>query len=779
MGFYSGTGKHKPEYDEYYDYDEEELNEILNGPPRRKKKKKTSILAKIMLFFIGCILLLIGAACAGVAWYLVQISDDLPSVMEMAAYKNSVASVVYDRNNKVIARLFIENRTLLQLHQVSPWLIKAILAAEDSSFYQHGGIRITSIMRALWIDFVAGGKIQGASTITQQLARNLFLSQEKSIARKAKEMIVSIRMEKLFSKDKILEMYMNTINFGRGAWGVETASRTYFGKPAAGLDIAEASILAGLIANPGRYNPLSNLENAKARQNYVLGRMETLGWIDSEQRKQAYDEKLVFRTQPNRIEVFNRAPYFVSHILFNELLPKYGKDMVYSGGLKIYTTLDIDMQDKAQEAVRSLKVQGALVCMAAETGEVLALVGGKDFQESKFNRATQAFRQPGSSFKPIVYAAALENDIMPTDHFMDAPITFANKGGRGSWSPKNTSGKYAGEVTVQQALTHSYNTVAVRVAAYMETEPIITTARNMGITSKHLPNNLSVALGAASVTPLEMTTAFNCFNNGGKRTPPLMLLEVRSDTGEILESNKPQSLDGIRPETAYTLRSMMLDVVRAGTGTRAKIPDTEVFGKTGTSNDFIDAWFVGGVPGLTVAVYTGRDDHKSMGRGNAGGVAAAPAWKTFTEFAVKHLKTPKKFAPPPAWVEVESVTICRSTGYRAAGSCPKVPIYMPIGKVPEAQCPTHGGSYAAAMEDPNGPRLYLIEQDQKYAREEPAESEAPDTYSEVNNIPPKPLKKVDSDKLPADQANPYTNDPSPADEVERRFQQLLKEYGIK
>ncbi|MDO4785342.1 MAG: PBP1A family penicillin-binding protein [Fretibacterium sp.] len=734
--------------------------------PRKKKKKRRSVLSLVLLAFLLVVLLAIGVVSAGVAWYVVKISADLPTMVDVANPKSSVASVLYDRNNKVIARLFIENRTPLQLHQISPWLVKAVLAAEDSAFYQHRGIRIGSILRALWIDLVEGGKIQGASTITQQLARNLFLSHEKSIARKAKEIIIAMRMEKLYSKDKLLELYLNTINFGRGAWGAETAARTYFGKSAADLDIAQASILAGLIANPGRYNPLSNHNNAKARQNYVLSRMETLGWIDASQRQQAYDEKLEFRKLANRIEEFNRAPYFVSHLLFNDLLPKYGKETVYSGGLKIYTTLDLDLQIKAQEAVKSLKAMGALVCMTTETGEVLALVGGKDFKESKFNRATQAYRQPGSSFKPIVYAAALEEEIMPSDHFMDAPITFANRGGRGrSWSPKNSSGKYAGEVTLQKALASSYNTVAVRVAAYMGTDPIVAMARNMGIDSKYLPNDLSIALGAASVTPLEMTVAFNCFNNGGKRVVPLMIREIRAHNDELLESREPQALQAMRPETAYTLRSMMMDVIRSGTGTRAAIPKVEAFGKTGTSNDFIDAWFVGGTPGLTTAVYVGKDDHTSMGRGSVGGVAAAPAWKAFMSYAVEKQKTPAKFEPAPGWVEVEKLSVCRTTGYRASSGCPGVPLYMPLNKAPSARCPLHGGDYAAADEDPTGPRLFLIEQDGDLVPEEPAVAAPPQT------APVKP-------EIIPEAPNPYQRDPSPADEIEERYQKLLKEYGI-
>ncbi len=772
-----------PRYGSYRDGDRRRPEDILYGraapqPPKKKgKKKKRSSFSILKLLFMTLILLLlvgIGAVSAGVAWYIVKISADLPSMVEVANPKSSVASILYDRNNKVIARLFIENRTPLELHQVSPWLVKAVLAAEDSAFYQHGGIRIGSILRALWIDLVEHGKVQGASTITQQLARNLFLSHEKSVTRKAKEIIIAMRMEKLFSKDKLLELYLNTINFGRGAWGAEIAARTYFGKSASELDIAQSSILAGLIANPGRYNPLSNLANAKARQNYVLSRMELLGWISAEQRQQAYAEELKFARKPNRIEEFNLAPYFVSHLLFNDLLPKYGKDEVYSGGMHIYTTLDLDLQNKAREAVNSLPTMGALVCLAADTGEVLALVGGKDFKTSKFNRATQAFRQPGSSFKPIVYAAALEEDIMPSDHFMDAPITFGGRGGNGrGWSPKNSSGKYAGEVTLQKALSSSFNTVAVRVAAYIGTENVVKMARSAGIETKHLPSDLSVALGAASLTPLEMAVAFNCFNNGGKRVTPLTIREVRDNEGNVLETRSPQLSQAMRPSTAYTIRSMLQDAVRAGTGTRARVPNVDTFGKTGTSNDFIDAWFVGGTPGLTTAVYVGNDDHTSMGRKGFGGTMAAPAWQAFMAYAVKEQKTPSSFANAPDWAEVTRVSICRNSGYLAAGGCPAVPLYFPSGKAPTAKCPYHGGSYEAADEDPRGPRLFLIEQDEAYLDNSAEESQ------EEHTTPQQPVSPVNPSVIPAPSAPaPYRHDPSPADEVEKRYQQLLKEYGI-
>lgn len=762
-----------------------QINERNNNVPRNsrpRKKKHISILKILFMTILLVALLATGAVSAGVAWYVVKLSEDLPSMLELANPKSSLPSILYDRNGEVIARLFIENRTPLELHEMSPNLIRAVLAAEDSAFYQHGGIRIGSIMRALWTDVVERGKVQGASTITQQLARNLFLSHEKSITRKAKEIIIAMRLEKLFPKDKILELYLNTINFGHGAWGAETAARTYFDKSAKDLDLAQSAILAGLIANPGRYNPLTSESNAKSRQNYVLGRMETLGWITSDQRQTAYDEKLEFKSRVNRIEEFNRAPYFVSHLLFNDLLPKYGKDEVYSGGLQIYTTLDVKLQDKAREAIQGLNksVMGALVCLEAETGEVLALVGGKDFKESKFNRATQAIRQPGSSFKPIVYAAAMEEDIMPSDHFLDAPITFRKRGtnGRG-WSPHNSSNSYAGEVTLQRALMSSLNTVAVRVAAYIGTDTIVNMARRMGIETKYLPNDLSIALGSASLTPLEMAVAFNCFNNGGKRIVPLMIREIRDRDGNVIEHRETASTQAMRPETSYAIRSMLQDAVRSGTGKPAAIAKVNVFGKTGTSNDFIDAWFVGGVPGLTTAVYVGRDDHKTMGRRAFGGTMAAPAWKKFMTYAVQEQHTPANFEAPPSWVEVDKVSICRTSGYRARAGCPAVPLFFPKGKSPTASCPLHGGSYSAADNDPRGPRLFLVEQDDAYlARRERQERE--EAQKEVASAPQQQVSAPVPQNViprPAAPVTPPRSEPK-VDEVERRYRQLLKQYGL-
>ena len=744
-------------------------------------KKKFSLLKMLLLGTVFALLLAAAGASVFVAVYLKDLSEDLPSAEQMLAHKASMASVIYDRNGETVARLFTENRQPVELKDVSPWIVKSVLAAEDSSFYQHGGIRLLSIARAFMENLSSRGVKQGGSTITQQLARNLFLSQERTIQRKAKEVILAIRLEGLFSKDKIMEMYLNTIYFGHGAWGVDTASRTYFGKPAREVTLPEAAILAGLVAAPGRYSPLSNFENAKSRQGYVLDRLATLGWITDGERDDAYRAELVFRHVPNKVQEFNRAPYFVAQILFNELLPKYGPDLVYSGGLEVFTTLDLRMQEAADNAMKGLKSQGAIVGMDPETVEVLALVGGHDFAASKFNRATQAFRQPGSGFKPIVYSAAFESGLLPSDHFIDGKIEYAKKGpNQTTWAPDNYDGKFHGEVTLEYALINSLNTVAVRLIDYVGVQKVLSTARNMGIDSPHLPADLSLALGSASVTPLEMACAFAAIANGGNAPSPLFIREVRSANGDRLEARTPSSTRAIRPETAVTLRSVLMDAVRNGTGRKALLPDRETFGKTGTTNDFSDAWFLGGVPGLVAVVYAGNDDHKPLAKkGATGGAIAAPVWKEFVSAAVKGRSLPLKFDLPQA-SNVELVKICRKTGFTAISGCPAVSVYMPRGKAPSTSCPVHGGDMYASSNDPRAPRLFLVHDDSAAYDEAARYADAGEMTAPAGTPP----VHVNAATKPSDSAVPdsdssgYRNDPSPARTVEEKYQKLLKQYGI-
>ena len=756
-------------------------NTTTSAPDSRKKThgKASRVLRTVLAFLLLLLLSLTAVAAVVGTLFLRDLSAELPSAEAILAYKNSIASVVYDRNKEVIAKLFMENRNPLELRDISPWMIKATLAAEDSSFYQHSGIKISGILRALWVDIMHQRVRQGGSTITQQLARNLFLTQDRTFRRKVKELMLAIRLEKIFSKDAILQKYLNTIYFGHGAWGIDTAAHTFFGKEAKDLTLPEAALLAGILPGPGKYSPLLHFKAAKQRQEYVLDRFVALGWITEEERAKASETKLVFNHTPNKVAEYNRAPYFLSHILFNDLLPKYGTEMVYNGGLEIHTTLDLKLQEESDKAVQTLKTQGALIAIDPATGEVLALTGGKDFKESKFNRATQALRQPGSGFKPIIYAAAIEQGVLPTDHFLDAPLSFDKKGPNQTvWSPGNYDGKYRGEVTVQTALIHSINTVAVRTAEYIGVQPIVTMARNLGITSPHVPSDLSIALGSASVTPLEMAVAFSCIANNGKLVAPLFIREIRSAEGDILETRDPVSTQSIAPGTAAVIRSMMMDVIRAGTGSRAQIPKTESFGKTGTTNDFSDAWFLGGVPGLVAVVYIGNDDHKPLGSKNAtGGVLGAPVWKQFIVGALKNLKLPSKFETPQN-ASIEEVTICRKTGYRAGSGCSAVKIFMPANTAPSTTCPLHGGGdLAASATAPKAPRLLLIPQDDALLAQYSTSGQQTAGLANTApaNVQQSSYKPID---VPDASTKPYQNDPSPAHSIEDKYQKLLKQYGI-
>jgi penicillin-binding protein 1A len=760
---------------------------------KKKKKGMISSVLKIIFLFLLTIMLLgfAGVVVAGTI-FIIKTSDELPSISQLMTHRINVPSVIYDRNNEVIARLFTENRNPVELQNISPWMIKAILAAEDSNFYSHKGISVTGIGRAV-LSNLKTDRLQGGSTITQQLARNLYLSQERSLKRKIKEMLVSFKLEKIYSKDKILEMYLNTIYFGRGAWGIDTAAYTYFGKSASELDMAESAILAGLVPAPNRYNPETDLSRAKSRQSYVLDRMKLLGWLNESQVQKAKQEELVFKHMPNKVEEYNRAPYFVSHILFNDLLPKYGTDKVYGGGMEIFTTLDLRLQDKAQEIVSKMKTQGAIVAIEPGTGEVLTLVGGKDFNESKFNRATQAYRQPGSSFKPFIYGAAIEQGLRPSDHFIDAELKF--KIGRSkTWTPGNYDGGFQGEVTMLNALTKSLNTVSVRCAAHTGISPVIEFARKAGITTQYLEPNLSVALGSASLTPLEMAFAFTVFANAGKRSEtPLFIREIRSWTGETIERNEPNVIQAIRAETSWTILSMLFDVVAAGTGNRAAIQKNQVFGKTGTTNDFIDAWFIGGVPGLVTSVFAGNDDNKTIGKGNTGGVVSAPPWKEFMSYAIPTLGLKPNFGTPAPSVNVDKVSICRISGFRSVSGCSAVSLYLESGTAPKSTCPTHGGS--GSVNDDKAPILIRIDQDadiiseyeQQLSEYEQQVSEFEQQASQYEQRVHEQTQKQKIHDTPAINETINLRPPVnvrriPAEtpqSIEDRYEQLLKEYGIK
>lgn len=755
------------------------MNESTDREPQKKRFPIVKSIFLVMLF-----LLLASAALISVLGIIMlqDITQDLPD-LDKDTPQPSLTSVVYDRKGRVIARLFEENRTWLNLDQMSPWTTKAILAAEDSEFYEHQGIRLTAIMRALMIDISARKARHGGSTITQQVARMLFLSRERTLQRKASEAIIAMRMERKYTKDQILELYMNMAYFGHGAYGIGAASQVYFGKAASQLTLPEASMLAGVLPAPNSYTPVRHPDKASVRQDYVLSRMVETGIISPSDKERAKATKLQYIMKNETAKatfVMKDAPYFVSYILFKYLLPKYGRDTIYRGGLKIYTTIDLDVQEQAEKVVSKMKHEGALVALDPETGEILALVGGRDFEKSKFNRAVQAYRQPGSAFKPIVFAAAMENGHRPVDHIIDAPLKFPN-----GWSPRNSDLKFSGEITLLDALSRSVNTSTVRLAQIVGIGKIRDQAKAMGITTPYLPEDLSLALGSASLSPLEMAVAFSSFANNGFKVEPYGIKEILDSTGHPLEQNGASLTRSMSPEVAVEIRSMLIQAVSWGTGTRASIPSYQTFGKTGTTNDFTDAWFIGGVPGLVAVVYVGNDNHKTLGRA-FGGTVAAPAWKEFVQQAVKTLNTPQSFTIPPG-TGVESVRVCRKTGFLASGGCPSAEILMPIGQAPGSKCPWHGGDATAARNDPNAPLLVLAPIDDgtllaEYQLTPPwTENQLTDDGAESSALQVKPpTPGTARDEAPVNpNEQPYRNDPTPAQEVEKRFQDLLKQYNIK
>ena len=531
---------------------------------------------------------------------------------------------------------------------------------------------------------------------------------------------------------------------------------------------------------------------ARKRQATVLSLMVEQGYLSAAQADLVRQEPLQFNTNTFPI----RAPHFVMYVS-SLLEQQLGVDALRQGGLRVTTTLDLDWQQEGQAIVqrrlRQLKEDrraplsrrvdnAALVALDPQTGEILALVGGRDFDASKFNRATQAFRQPGSAFKPVVYATALENGYRAVDHLLDAPLLFPN-----GWEPGNYGGKYDGEVTLMDALARSINTVAVRLAQIDGVSRVVDMARRIGITTPHLPEDLSLALGTASVTPLEMSVAYSTFANNGYKVEPYGIKEVKGKNGESFEQNGPKITNAISVTTAVTTRSMLEQVALWGTGAKAKVEGYQTFGKTGTTNDWTDAWFAGGIPGLVVVVYVGNDDHTPLGGKTTGTVAAVPVWKEFVSFAVKKLKLPQTFILPPD-AGVESVNVCKKTGFLASSGCPAANILLPAGHAPISYCPWHGGSLSAARADENAPQLVLAPIDDemthyKYAMrglsQEPSASDQ-DVQGQTADTPVATKKTKDTEhaKAPVKNSDPYKKDPSEAEQMEARYQELLKKYKI-
>ncbi len=707
----------------------------------RTRLQESLFSKKVVISFAICVGLGIGGLI-GILWFGMQ---GLPSIESLQDYQPSLITRVYSDEGDVIGQFFVERRIYIPVSDMPKSLINAIIAVEDTRFFEHPGLDVVGIFRAAWTNLKSGGKVQGASTITQQLARTLFLSRERTYTRKIRELILAIKMELVLSKEKILEMYLNQIYFGHGAYGVGSAAQTYFDKNLVDINLSESTILAGLPKAPNTYSPYRNPERAKKRQEHVLHRMVQTKFISQAESNDALAADIVFR----RKSVKPIASYFLEHIR-QTLVGHYGETMVYKGGLQVYTTLNVAMQKAADEAVhqglheldkrqgwrgpighqsltdlqelveesshapnphgilkalvtntsknsadvlventykgkialadmlwasRRLKrgtgvtdavvrknltakeilkpgdiievvtkngdieagefaldqtpiVEGSLLALDPRTGAVRAMVGGYDFQRSEFNRAITAKRQPGSAFKPIIYATALKKGYTPATLILDAPVVYEQEEEGEIWKPENYEKRFFGMISLRESLRHSRNAATVRLLEKIGVQDVMDLASTLGITSP-LSQDLSLALGSSSVTLQEITSAYGVFSNQGLWLPPYTITTVKSLEGEILEQHIFEPQEAVSKETAYLVTNMMMDVIQSGTGRRAKSIGRPLAGKTGTTNSYQDAWFVGYAPNLATGVWVGFDGVRTLGRLESGAHAALPIWTQF------------------------------------------------------------------------------------------------------------------------------------------------------
>lgn len=631
-----------------------------NGDPRSRGARRSNMrIAKISAIAIIVFVVLVSGAGLG---FLTASIHTMPSLK--GDIRPAASSQIFDANGKLIATVHsVENRVPVSISKVPQGLQDAFIAAEDVRFYQHIGIDPRGIVRAVWSNITDRGVSEGGSTITQQLAKNALLSQERTLKRKIQEAILAVQIERQYSKKEILELYLNQIYFGQGAYGVQSAAQIYFGKNVEDLSIAESAMLAGIPKSPNYYSPQSNLKAAKERQETVLEQMVKYGYLSQEASDKA--RKTEIKLAKRSIGSGVTASYFVDYIT-QQLIDKYGADAVYKDGLKIYTTLDLDMQRAAERSMEQLPTyktetngvkqpQGALVAIEPHSGHIKAMVGGRG--NDQFNRAVMAERQPGSAFKPFVYLAAIESGMTPASIVDDSAISF------GSWSPVNYDNKFRGPVTLRSALEQSLNVIAVKLANQVGADKPLYYAQQMGISTLVLrgsvnDRNLAMALGGLTrgVTPLEIASAYGVLANQGIRVEPMSIIKVADRNGKILEQNQSREKVAVNERSAFLLTDMMKGVLTNGTGAAANI-GRPAAGKTGTTNDYKDAWFVGFTPDLVAAVWMGNDNAGLLD-GITGGSTPATIWRSFMlEAAAKY--PVRDFARPSGIV---SATISTKDG---------------------------------------------------------------------------------------------------------------------
>jgi penicillin-binding protein 1A len=607
-------------------------------------------------FAIGALLAIICGALGGA---LLALTRDLPQIRSLEGFSPSAVTRIYSADGVLLAQLFQENRDPVALSEIPADLIAALLTTEDRNFYRHSGVDPKGVIRAIGKNIRVGTFAEGASTITQQIAKTLFLTPKKTLVRKLREAILAFQLERRYTKDEILALYLNQIYLGSGAYGVAAAARRYFDKPVADLDLAECALVAGLPKAPSRYSPLANPELALARRNLVLRQMRDTGAISAERYHLALSTPL--QTTISSHPGTTAAPYFIEAVKA-ELEAAVGPARLYREGLRVTTTLSSRLQAAAEHALRKgleplnaakspaaaggvFPVEGALVCLDTRTGGILALVGGSDFATRPYNRASVARRQPGSAFKPVLFACAIEQGFTQASLLLDAPVVFRGVDQGRDWKPENFGRTFDGEMSLRKALAQSKNIPAVRLMEKLGPHAVVRFARRLGIESPLQPN-LTLALGTAELTLEELTAAYAVFARQGNHVRPFGLVEVQDRAGRVIWRTRPQKSAAMSREDAGITTDLLAAVVREGTGSGAGVLEHPLAGKTGTTNEYRDALFVGFSPEIVAGVWIGRDDQRPIGPEATGARTALPIWIDFMRAALAGRPTAGFDAPP-------------------------------------------------------------------------------------------------------------------------------------
>jgi len=715
---------------------EKKLPVIFSESPSSHKGSKSAI-QKIITILILILIFLFSVGAGASGWFLLRLYQTLPSLTQMQNIEQSLVSRMLSSDGKVIHEFSVERRFWVSLDKIPLDLQSAVIAIEDRRFYDHWGIDVKRIFGAIFVDIVRGGYAQGFSTITQQLARNVYLTQQKSIIRKLREVLTAVQLESCYTKKEILELYLNQVYLGNGAFGVEAAAQQYFSKHVSELNTLECATIAGMIQTPEHYRPdkSQNLKRITFRRNTVLDAMHEMKVLSRKQTKELKASPVIAKPSQKPSDL---GAYYVEMIR-KYISDRYGDDLLYNGGLTIYSTLDPVAQDSAERAcaieVKSLqercngifldsthadkqlrvsrkfflqnfdsiysanedkyahlpdstklrKAQISVISLDVKTGAIKVLIGGRDFEESKFNRALMARRQAGSSFKPFVYTAAMENGFTPATVLLDQPITLNTP--EGEWRPENYDKVFSGPMTIRAAIAKSVNLIAIQVLEKVGADKVVDYARRMGL--KHdLPAVPSLAIGACEVTPIEMTSAYSIFPNHGIKATPYSIEKIVDKTGRVLERHTHEEKEVLSPQTSFLMCSLMRSVVCCGTA--AAIPGLgftrPAAGKTGTTNNYSDAWFIGYTPQVVTCVWTGVDDRLSLGRGVTGSLVAVPVWVKVMKPLHRNLPV-KDFDRPEG---IKTMMLCKESHLVSTRDCPKADMEFFFEDTQLDTCDIHG-----------------------------------------------------------------------------------------